>query len=191
MMKIRRVISALSLTGLLFSPACFAGKQGLSVDFTAVIAETTCSMKVSSVTNTTVSGNDPQYSLKIPAMALTAVVNTTAQAEGSFKLLPQECNNNITTLKMTIWSADRMSNSDYKLQNSLSGGAENIALGFKPKGSDDGALFRLDGSQEVLWRADQIENGFDISAFFRRSSTSIAPTSGDFQAKATFTFTYE
>ena len=72
-----------------------------------------------------------------------------------------------------------------------SNNAENVGLGFKPKGGDENSRFKLNGAQNITWSQSQIADGMDLSAFFRRASTSLTPTPGDFQAKATFTFTYE
>jgi hypothetical protein len=190
-MSKHHIVNALALAGLLLTPSAFASTQGLNLNFTAVIEETTCLMKVSSLTNSSLSGSNPQYALKIPDIGISSLINAMPNTEGSFRLLPQECNNEITSLTMTI-KGDTLPNTAYMLKNALtSGNAENVAMGFKPKGSDDSSLYRLDGVQRISWSQSQIADGMDLSAFFRRAGTSLTPTTGDFQAKATFTFTYE
>lgn len=190
-MKTHRVIRSLTLAATLLAPPGFASTQGLSLDFTAVIEETTCVMKVSGLTNAAVSGSGTQYALVIPNIGIAELLNVTASTEGSFKLLPSECNNEITSLTMTL-KGDTLSNTYYMLKNALtSSNAENVGLGFKPHGSDESSRFKLDGTQKVSWSQSQIADGMDLNAFFRRAATSLTPTPGDFQAKVIFTFTYE
>lgn len=190
-MRTHRVVNSLALAGALLVPPGFASTQGLSLDFTAVIEETTCVMKVTSLNHSSVSGSGAQYALTIPNIGTAELLNATANAEGSFRLQPQECNNEIASITMTL-KGTTLSNSNYMLQNGLTdGNAENVGLGFKPDGSDDASRLRLDGTQKTEWSQSQIASGMDLSAFFRRASTSLTPTAGDFQAKVTFTFTYQ
>ncbi|MEW5121241.1 fimbrial protein [Citrobacter freundii] len=190
-MKTHRVVNPLTLVIALLAPPGFASTQSLSLDFTAVIEETTCVMNISSLSNATLSGSGTQYQLTIPNIGIAELHNVTASTEGSFKLQPKECNNEITSLTMTV-QGTTLTGSEYMLQNALnSNNAENVGLGFKPKGGDENSRFKLNGTQNITWSQSQIADGMDLSAFFRRSSASMTPTPGDFQAKATFTFTYE
>lgn len=190
-MRKHHVVNVLALTYALLASPGFASTQGLSLNFTAVIEETTCVMKVISLSNASVSGSDTQYALTIPNIGISELLNVTANTEGSFKLQPQECNNNIASITMTL-KGTTLSNSRYRLKNNLSSGnAENVSLGFKPDGSDDSSNLKLDGTQKTTWSQSEITDGMDLSAFFRRTSTSQVPTPGDFQAKVTFTFTYQ
>lgn len=190
-MRMHRVVHVMTLASALLAPSVFASTQGLSLNFTAVIEETTCVMKVTSLTNSTLNGSGTQYTLAIPNIGIAELISATANTEGSFKLQPQECNNEITSLSMTLQGIT-LSNTIFMLKNGLtSGNAENVGLGFKPNGDSDGSRFRLDGTQKIAWSQSQIADGFDLSAFFRRASTSLEPTPGDFQAKVVFTFTYE
>lgn len=191
-MKKHRVVNALALTGVLLAPSSDAvTTQGLDIDFTAVIEETTCLMTVSSLDNGSVSGSNMKYALVIPDFGIAELLNNAASTEGSFKLQPQECNNEITSITMTI-TGNTLTNSAYRLKNDLTtGNAENVGLGFKPKGKDDGTNLKLDGTQKISWDHSQIADGMDLTAFFRRASTSLTPTPGDFQARVTFTFTYQ
>lgn len=190
-MKTHRVVNPLTLVIALLAPPGFASTQSLSLDFTAVIEETTCVMNISSLSNATLSGSGTQYQLTIPNIGIAELLNVTASTEGSFKLQPKECNNEITSLTMTV-QGTTLTGSEYMLQNALnSNNAENVGLGFKPKGGDENSRFKLNGTQNITWSQSQIADGMDLSAFFRRASTSLTPMPGDFQAKATFTFTYE
>ena len=190
-MKTHRVVTPSTLVIALLAPPGFASTQGLSLDFTAVIEETTCVMNISSLSNATLSGSGTQYQLTIPNIGIAELLNVTASTEGSFKLQPKECNNEITSLTMTV-QGTTLTGSEYMLQNALnSNNAENVGLGFKPKGGDENSRFKLNGAQNITWSQSQIADGMDLSAFFRRASTSLTPTPGDFQAKSTFTFTYE
>lgn len=190
-MRKHRVVKSLVIAGLFLASSGHTATQGLNLNFTAVIEETTCLMEVSSLNNSSLSGSNPQYALRIPDMGVSSVINAMPNTEGSFRLLPHECNNEITSLTMTI-KGDTLPNTAYLIKNGLtSGNAENIGMGFKPQGSDDSSQFKLDGAQKISWSQSQIADGMDLSAFFRRAGTSLIPTAGDFQAKATFTFTYE
>ncbi|EAA4390579.1 fimbrial protein [Salmonella enterica subsp. enterica serovar Adjame] len=190
-MRKHHVVNVLALTYTLLASPGFASTQGLSLNFTAVIEETTCVMKVTSLNNSSLSGSDTQYALTIPNIGISELLNVTANTEGSFRLKPQECNNDIASITMTV-KGTTLSNSNYMLQNALtSGNAENVGLGFKPDGEDDTARLKLDGTEKTTWKQSQIADGMDLSAFFRRASTSLIPTAGDFQAKVTFTFTYQ
>lgn len=190
-MNIHRVVNSLALAGALIASPGFATTQGLSLDFTAVIEETTCVMKLSGLKNASISGSDAQYVLTVPNIGIAELLNTTASTEASFRILPQECNNDITSISMTA-QGTTLTNNSYMLSNSLtSGNAENVGLGFKPDGSDDSSQLKLDGTQTTKWSHSQITDGMDLSAFFRPASSALTPTAGDFQAKVTFTFTYQ
>lgn len=190
-MRIPRRVISLAIAGALLSPPGIGAPQSLSLDFTAVIEETTCVMKVSSLNNASLSGSDTQYTLTIPDIGIAELINATASTEGSFRFLPQECNNDITSISMTA-RGTTLSNTAYLLENSLtSGNAENVGLGFKPVGSDDGRSLKLDGTEKTKWSQSQIADGMDLVAYFRRASSALTPTAGDFQARVTFTFTYQ
>lgn len=190
-MRTHRVVRSLVLATAFLAQPGFTATQGLSLNFTAVIEETTCVMMVSSLSNASLSGSGTQYALTVPNIGIAELLNTTANTESSFKLQPKECNNEISSISMTM-KGTTLSNSNYMLANSLtSGNAENVGLGFKPDGTDDSQRLKLDGSQKIAWEQSEITNGKNLSAFFRRASTSLTPTAGDFQAKVTFTFTYE
>lgn len=54
-------------------------------------------MNISSLSNATLSGSGTQYQLTIPNIGIAELLNVTASTEGSFKLQPKECNNEITS----------------------------------------------------------------------------------------------
>ena len=87
-MRTYRVIRSLTLAATLLAPPGFTSTQGLSLDFTAVIEETTCVMKVSGLTNAAVSGSGTQYALVIPNIGIAELLNVTASTEGSFAAAP-------------------------------------------------------------------------------------------------------
>lgn len=180
-----------SLTALLI----MAGEsyaQNLSVNFDATVEETTCAMAISALDGTTSSGTVADgYTLNVPSMSVLDIINQTANTEGSFKLLPTECNNEISSIVMTINGNVNPSN-NYFIDNdtSISGYAENVAMAIKPKGGTEGQRIRLNGGQSVTWTSDQITNGMDLTVLFRRLSTT-PPVAGVFQANATFSFTYK
>ena len=50
-----------------------------------------------------------------------------------------------------------LTGSEYMLQNALnSNNAENVGLGFKPKGGDENSRFKLNGAQNITWSQSQI-----------------------------------
>ncbi|MEO3989981.1 fimbrial protein [Pseudocitrobacter cyperus] len=187
---IYRTILRLTLMAALM--AVPARAQNISVDFTATIEETTCTMELTALSSgTAAQTGEAQYTLTIPAMTILQISQRLAASEASFKLLPTACNNAISGVDMTITGATTAS-SVYLLENALSatGAAQNVGLGFKPMGNADniGAI-KVDGSGTIRWTKDQIQNGMDLTAMIRRASTSDI-VAGDFQAKATFTFIY-
>jgi P pilus assembly protein, pilin FimA len=178
---------------------CLCGQeslaQTLSIDFDATIEQTTCSMTVESL-GTSRSSGDPVsgYLLTIPDMSVLDIVNKTSNAEGSFKLLPTECNyDEISKITMTI--SGNSGSSAYRISNntSIEGYAQNTELGFKLKDTQDTQHLKLNGEQQVTWTSEQITNGLELTAFIRKVSgdSSPVPVAGEFQAKATFVFTYQ
>lgn len=83
-------------------------------------------------------------------MTVLDIVNQTSKAEGSFTLLPTECNNEITSIIMSI-SGNTNAGNSYFIDNdsSISGYAENVSMAFIPKGGTDGQRIKLDGTQNV------------------------------------------
>ncbi|WP_347290015.1 fimbrial protein [Kluyvera georgiana] len=180
-----------SLTALLFL-AGGSYAQNLTVNFDATVEETTCAMTISALDGTTSSGTVADgYKLNVPDMTVLDIVNQTANTEGSFRLMPSECNNEISSIVMTI-NGNVNPGNNYFIDNdtSISGYAENVSMAIKPKGGTEGQRIRLNGGQSVTWTSDQIANGMDLSVSFRRL-TSATPVAGVFQANATFSFTYK
>lgn len=56
-MRTHHVVNSLALTSALLTQSAFSSTQGLSLNFTAVIEETTCLMKVSPLSNASLSGS--------------------------------------------------------------------------------------------------------------------------------------
>ncbi|EDT1457656.1 fimbrial protein [Salmonella enterica subsp. enterica serovar Ramatgan] len=182
------------LAGILFlgSGHTAVREQQLSVDYTATIEEMTCVITITAVGSTTLtSSGNAAYILTLPEMGVLDISNRTSLSEGNFRLLPTECNNNISSLTMTITGTTSVSSYLIDGDTGVANAAENIALGFKPMGSDDGSRVKVDGSQKVTWTNDQVKNGYDLSAMIRRSNSSAGPLPGEFSAKATFVFTYQ
>ncbi|HDT6545186.1 TPA: fimbrial protein [Kluyvera ascorbata] len=166
--------------------------QNLSVNFDATVEETTCAMTITALGSATASGSVADgYTLNVPQMSVLDIINQTANTEGSFKLMPAECNNEIVSIVMTI-SGNVNSGNIYFIDNdtSISGYAENVSMAIKPKGGTDGQRIKLNGAQSVTWTSVQITNGMDLSVSFRRLTTA-PPVAGVFQANATFSFTYQ
>ncbi|MCV5919677.1 fimbrial protein, partial [Escherichia coli] len=77
------------------------------------------------------------YFLDIPAMGVSDITNKTSKTEASFKLLPINCNNYISSMSMTIGGK----HSDYTdtllvNESSVTGGANYIGVGFKRLNDD-------------------------------------------------------
>lgn len=74
-------------------------------------------------------------------MTVSDIVNQTSKAEGSFtQLLPTECNNEITSIIMSI-SGNTNAGNSYFIDNndSISGCTPKTSMAFIPKGGTDGA----------------------------------------------------
>ncbi|VDZ80793.1 fimbrial protein [Salmonella bongori] len=97
-MRTHRVVRSLALATAFLAQPGFTATQGLSLNFTAVIEETTCVMMVSSLSNASLSGSGTQYALTVPNIGIAELLNTTANTESSFKLQPKECNNEISSI---------------------------------------------------------------------------------------------
>ncbi|HBE6261560.1 TPA: fimbrial protein [Escherichia coli] len=173
--------------------ASWALAVNISVNFTATIKETTCAMTVSALNGANLSGDSASenYFLDLPSMGVSDITNKTSKTEASFKLLPINCNNYISSMSMTI-GGKHSGYTDTLLVNdsSLTGGASYIGVGFKRLNDDDSLRFKVDGTTSINWTRNDIANGFDITGIVRRTTSSYNMIPGLVQTKAIFVFTY-
>ncbi|MCV5090808.1 fimbrial protein, partial [Escherichia coli] len=73
----------------------------------------------------------------------------------------------------------------------VSGHTNYVGLGIKRMNADENLRFKLNGSQRITWTNDEISNGLDLTAMLRQTTTGNTITTGQFQAKVTFVFTYQ
>lgn len=189
-----RLLLTLPLLVITFICISQASATNLTVNFTATIKETTCAMTVTPVNGSNISGDTTSnnYYLDLPIMGISDIYNMTPLTEGSFKILPSNCNNYVSGLSMTIKGAVS-SYTDSLIANdqSIAGHTNYVGMGIKRMNSDESLRFKLNGNQRIDWTRDEIINGIDLTALIRRTTSSQPTSPGDFQAKATFVFTYQ
>ncbi|ALR75491.1 fimbrial protein [[Enterobacter] lignolyticus] len=167
--------------------------QDLTVNFTATIKDTTCAMTVIALNGANLSGDSTanDYYLDFPTMGISDIVNKSALTEASFKIMPQNCNNYVSSLSMTInGTISGYTPSLIVTDSSISGHTNYAGVGFKRMSADDTQRFTLNGSQNISWTRDEIINGLDLTGIIRQTTSAGTITPGVLQAKATFVFTY-
>lgn len=185
--------SNLALALIMLLSATTVSATDLTVNFTATIKETTCAIKVSAIGGANLSGNSAanDYYLDFPTMGVSDISNKSALTEASFKLTPTDCNNEIASIVMTIGGASTADSSRLLTNdNTSSGDASHIGVGFRRMDEDDTQRFTLDGTTHTNWTRDEIINGLQLTGVIRQTTTASDITPGAFQAKATFVFTY-
>lgn len=181
----------LLLTSLCLRPAL---ATDLSVNFTATIKETTCAMTLNALNGANISGDTAtnNYYLDLPDMGVSDIVNKSSLSEANFKILASNCNNYISSLSMTLNGAvSNYTDSLIGNDQTVSGHTNYVGLGIKRMNADENLRFKLNGSQRVTWTNDEISNGLDLTAMLRQTTTGNTITTGQFQAKVTFVFTYQ
>lgn len=189
-MKVNLRLPLLLIT--LQAPLCLSATE-LTVNFTATVKETTCAMGISALSGSAVSGDaaSGNYYLDFPTMGVADITHKSALTEASFKVMPTNCNNDISSIKMTI-NGNRSGESNTLLinDNASSADASGIGVGFKRRGEDDNSRFTLDGSTYVDWTTDEIAQGMELTGIIRQLNAANDISPGAFQAKATFVFNY-
>ena len=163
-------LSVVAVTMLALSGSALAEGTNLDVNFTANIRETTCDMKLMGGT-----GSDTDQTLLIGNGGQVRLDDVKAgTANANFKIVIVECPASLTSLKATV-------KGDFS--------AVEIARASAPEApfiinSDDDA-------KRLVWSATEIQNKeVPLVATIRETKVN-SMTVGDFEATATFEFSYE
>ncbi|MEP8735467.1 fimbrial protein [Enterobacter hormaechei] len=184
-------LSVVAVTMLALSGSALAEGTNLDVNFTANIRETTCDMKLMGGT-----GSDTDQTLLIGNGGQVRLDDVKAgTANANFKIVIVECPASLISLKATV----KGSQSGYLLSGLVNqkpkadGGADfsavEIARASAPEvpfiiNSDDDA-------KRLVWSATEIQNKeVPLVATIRETKVN-SMTVGDFEATATFEFSYE
>lgn len=184
-------LSIVVMMTLALPSSVLAEGTNLDVNFTATIRETTCDMKLVGGT-----GSDTQQTLTIGNNGQVRLEDVKAgTANANFKIVIVECPASLTSLKTTV----KGTKSDYlpsALANQItksSGGADYSAVEIARASAPD-APFIINSTvdtERLVWSAAEIQNKeVPLMATMRETKTN-SMTIGDFQAVATFEFSYE
>ena len=190
-MKKNLKLSVVAMTMLALSGSALANGTNLDVNFTANIRETTCDMKLVGGT-----GSDTQQTLTIGSNSQVRIDDVKAgTANANFKIVIVECPASLTSLKTTV----KGSPSGYLttgLVNQITkaiGGADYSAVEIS-RADTPLAPFTINSTvdtERLVWTATEIQNKeVPLVATLRETQTN-KMTIGDFQAVATFEFSYE
>lgn len=184
-------LSVITMTMLALSGSALADGTSLDVNFIANIRETTCDMKLvggtgSDIKQTLTIGNNGQ-------VRIDDVKAGTASAE--FKIVIVECPASLKSLKTTL-KGDADGYLPTYIKNAIApanGGANYAGVEFA-RTSAQTAPFKINStadSERLVWTADEIsKKEVPLIATLRETQTN-KMTTGDFEAVATFEFSYE
>ncbi|MFS9732056.1 fimbrial protein [Enterobacter hormaechei] len=184
-------LSVVAVTMLALSGSALAEGTNLDVNFTANIRETTCDMKLVGGT-----GSDVQQTLLLGKNGQVRLDNAKAgTANANFKIVIVECPASLTSLKTTV----RGTPSGYLpsgLVNQIlktSGGADFSAVEIARTDTPDAPFIinsKMD-EERLVWTSTEIQNKEVPLVATLRETQAGKMTLGDFQAVATFEFSYE
>lgn len=179
--------SAMTTLLLLFTLPTMA--QDISIDFTATIKESTCSMKITGGT-----GSDTHQTLTLGTggkIGLDKIENKAAEASANFRIIASNCTPGLSKISSKI-AGQIPSGSTTLIEPTATGTGytQNIGVGFFRKSATDSDMFKINQDGQIVWTADEITNGLDLTAALRESKPGQG-TIGDFKATATFSFSYE
>ena len=191
-MKKNLNLSALAMVMLALSGSALAEESTtLDVNFTANIRETTCDMKLSGGT-----GSDSQQTLTIGNNGQVRLDDIKAgNANATFKIMIVECPASLKSLKTTIrgtQDTNLLSGLANQIQKA-SGGAEYAAVQIA-RASTPSAPFTPNSTvdaERLVWSTTEIQNKEVSLVAKMRETRTDNMTLGDFQAVATFEFSYE
>ncbi|MEG1689432.1 MAG: fimbrial protein [Hafnia sp.] len=185
----RRKSIPLAIVALTLSASALAAE--VNVKFTANIVQPTCDMSLiayggSAVTTT----GTNTYQIRIPDIRLDLLRAKGADTQANFTLKPANCSG-LTALKTTL-KAEKVSTYEPVLAvpSVSTGKATNVGVAFRRQSSSSDIYFRLNNDETITWTADERANGLNLSAAMRETLTG-SGTTGPFDAKITFNFTYE
>ena len=184
-------LSVVAVTMLALSGSALAEGTNLDVNFTANIRETTCDMKLMGGT-----GSDTDQTLLIGNGGQVRLDDVKAgTANANFKIVLVECPASLTSLKTKV-SGTRSGYLYSGLVNQIQkidGGADFSAVEIA-RASAPEAPFIInsdDDAKRLVWSATEIQNKeIPLVATIRETKVN-SMTVGDFEATATFEFSYE
>lgn len=184
-------LSAVSMAMLALSGPILAESTDLNVNFTANIRETTCDMKLVGGT-----GSDTQQTLNIGNDGQVRIDDVKAgTANANFKIVIVECPSSLTSLKTTLkGTASGLLPTGLTNQiTGQSGGSDYAAVEISRE-STPTAPFTINSTTDakrLVWTPTEIQNKEVPLVATLRETKANAMTIGDFQAVATFEFSYE
>lgn len=184
-------LSIVATTMLALSGPALAEGTNLDVNFTANIRETTCDMKLVGGT-----GSDTQQTLTIGNNGQVRLDDVKAgTANANFKIVIVECPASLTSLKTTV-KGTASGILPTGLTNQITGpngGADYAAVEIARE-STPTAPFTINSSTDskrLVWTPTEIQNKEVALVATLRETRANSMGIGDFQAVATFEFSYE
>ncbi|CZU68063.1 fimbrial protein [Enterobacter cloacae] len=184
-------LSVVAATMLTLSGSALAENTSLDINFTANIRETTCDMKLVGGT-----GSDTQQTLTIGNNGQVRLDDIKAgTANANFKIAIVECPSSLTSLKTTV-KGTKSGDLSSGLINQIpktSGGADYSAVEIA-RAATPTAPFIINSTtdaERLVWSAAEIQNKEVSLVATIRETQPNKMTIGDFQAVATFEFSYE
>lgn len=166
-----------------------AAAADLNVDFTANIRETTCDMKLVGG-----DGSDTQQTLTIGTNGQVRLDDVKAgTANANFKIVMVECPASLTSLKTTI-KGKKSGYLPSGIVNQAAAGAADYASVEIARASTPESPFVVNSTvdaERLVWNPTELQNKEVALVATLRETQLNKMTIGDFQAVATFEFSYE
>lgn len=184
-------LSVVAMTMLALSGSALADGTNLDVNFTANIRETTCDMKLVGGT-----GSDTQQTLTIGNNGQVRVDEVKAgTANANFKIVIVECPSSLKSLKTTVkGTASGLLATGLTNQITGPNGGSNYVAVEIARASAPTTPFTINSTTDanrLVWTTTELtDKEVPLVATLRETKTD-GMTIGDFQAVATFEFSYE
>ncbi|MCS2150254.1 fimbrial protein [Scandinavium manionii] len=183
------IMSGVLLIGS-YTPVSFA--QNVNVDFTANIRETTCDMRITGGT-----GDGQNNTIQIGAggkTSLDKILSGDSSVSVPFSLDIVSCPSSLSALKTTI-SGTRSSYISSAIANGASGADKADFIGVQISRASGGNAFIINSTNDaerLVWTNDEISTQKKVDLLAKLVTTSASDaTTGEFNAVATFNFTYQ
>ena len=182
-------LSIVATTMLALSGSALAEGTNLDVNFTANIRETTCDMKLVGGT-----GSDTQQTLTIGNNGQVRIDDVKAgTANANFKIVIVECPSSLASLKTTV-KGKKSGYLPSGIINQAAPGAADYASVEIARASTPEAPFVVNSKEDaerLVWSPTEIQNKEVPLVATLRETQLNKMTIGEFQAVATFEFSYE
>ncbi|EAA5693649.1 fimbrial protein [Salmonella enterica] len=188
-MKRNKCLLAALVLATLFPLA--SQSEDINVDFTATVLATTCSMSITALDGSSISGDATNgYKLTVGDVGLDKIVKKSADSQKNFKIVASDCSAGTSKITTSLASSTSTSGNFIKNESTDSSAAKNIGMGIKRKATT-GETYLTPGSGSFDWAQDELTvNAVEMTVALREL-TDGAGTIGAFSAKATFNFTYQ